>query len=175
MPDNIEIERSYLAAKIPDGTAEAERAEMEDIYFPAPNDNPDLRIRRNVDGFELTKKTMTRDGDASSQKEQNIALSEAEYRALARGDGKKIVKTRYCIPYKDLTAEIDIFEDRLAGLVLIEFEFDSQEALDAFEMPDFCLKDVTQEEFIAGGKLAGKTYDDIASELERFGYKALSL
>jgi len=32
---------------------------------------------------------------------------------------------------------------------------------------------VTQEEFIAGGLLAGKTYNDIAPELERFNYQPI--
>lgn len=38
-------------------------------------------------------------------------------------------------------------------------------------MPDFCLADVTQEKFTAGGILAGKKYSDIEAELEKYGYK----
>jgi len=38
-------------------------------------------------------------------------------------------------------------------------------------MPDFCLADVTQEEFLAGGFLAGKKYLDIQSFLDKHGYK----
>lgn len=37
-------------------------------------------------------------------------------------------------------------------------------------MPDFCLADITQEDFIAGGMICGKTYADIESEVQRFGY-----
>ena len=32
---------------------------------------------------------------------------------------------------------------------------------------------LTKDEFIAGGLLAGKTYDDISSELKRFNYRRL--
>ena len=42
-------------------------------------------------------------------------------------------------------------------------------------MPDFCLADVTQEVFIAGGMLCGKCYKDIEDDLARIGYKKLSV
>ena len=70
-------------------------------------------------------------------------------------------------------AEIDVFADELKGLVLIDFEFSTENEKSTFKIPDIALADVTQEEFIAGGLLAGKTYNDISSELKRFNYKRL--
>ena len=55
----------------------------------------------------------------------------------------------------------------------VDFEFETEEEKEKFEMPEFCLADVTQENFIAGGMLAGKKYKDIEKELERFEYKKL--
>lgn len=46
-------------------------------------------------------------------------------------------------------------------------------SMGSFQMPDFCLCEVTQEEFIAGGMLCGKRYTDIEADLERFGYKRI--
>lgn len=46
-------------------------------------------------------------------------------------------------------AELDVFTGKLAGLVLIDFEFDSLDAKASFTPPDFILADVTQEDFIA--------------------------
>ena len=40
-------------------------------------------------------------------------------------------------------------------------------------MPGVALVDVTQEDFITGGLLAGKTYNDIVPELKRFNYKQI--
>ena len=65
------------------------------------------------------------------------------------------------------------FADELKGLVLIDFEFSTENEKSTFKIPDIALADVTQEEFIAGGLLAGKTYNDISSELKRFNYKRL--
>ncbi|NTW33981.1 MAG: hypothetical protein HGB12_15420, partial [Bacteroidetes bacterium] len=72
-------------------------------------------------------------------------------------------------------AEVDVFQDGLKGLVLIDFEFENDVEKEIFSVPDFCLADVTAEVFIAGGVLAGKSYNDIEKELEKFSYKKLSL
>lgn len=39
--------------------------------------------------------------------------------------------------------------------------------------PSIALADVAQEEFAAGGVLAGKSYDDLESELSRFSYQKI--
>ena len=70
-------------------------------------------------------------------------------------------------------AEDDVFVENLAGLVLIDFEFDSIDEKSNFRMPSMALADVTQEDCIAGGLLAGKKYSDIAPELNRFEYKRI--
>jgi len=67
-----------------------------------------------------------------------------------------------------------VFEDGLGGLVVVDFEFESENEKESFEMPDFCLAEVTQETFIAGGVLAGKDYSDIKGELDRFDYISLT-
>ena len=55
----------------------------------------------------------------------------------------------------------------------MDLEFNTVQEKSVFKMPGLVLADVTQEEFIAGGLLAGKTYDDISSELKRFNYRRL--
>lgn len=52
----------------------------------------------------------------------------------------------------------------------MDVEFTSTTDRDNFVMPDFCLVNVTQAKFIAGGMLCGKTYADIEAELNRFSY-----
>lgn len=62
---------------------------------------------------------------------------------------------------------------KLKGLVLIDFEFSSSEQKEEFIMPDVCLANVSNLEFIAGGFIAGKSFEDIEHELDKFGYKRL--
>lgn len=69
--------------------------------------------------------------------------------------------------------EIGVFDGDLTGLVTIDVEFDNRVDFDQFIPPDFCGADVTQELWVLGHMLAGKTYADISRELDRFGYKAI--
>ena len=72
-------------------------------------------------------------------------------------------------------AEIDVFQGSLKGLIVVDFEFDSMEEKESFEMPDFCLADVTNEVFIAGGMVCGKSYEDIENNLKKSNYVKLFL
>ena len=58
---------------------------------------------------------------------------------------------------------------------MIDFEFENEETKALFRIPTCCLADVTQEKFVLGGQLAGKSYADIQKKLDGFNYKRLSL
>lgn len=169
----LEVELSYLAALIPPDLEDCEHKDIFDMYFPANAEHAKLRIRQKADSYELTKKTQTNPNDAGVQHEENVELTADEFAALAKGSGRKLQKTRYLMPYKGIVAEVDIFTGSLRGLVVIEFEFKTLEEKRGFVKPDFCLANVTQENFIAGGFLAGKSYNDISLDLARFGYVPL--
>ena len=171
----IELERTYLAKKLPKKLRSCKSKEIIDVYIPKSSKHPKLRLRKNGDKYELTKKEPVNDGDASHQKEQTIALTEAEFNTLTKLDGKRIHKIRYFYDFNGRIAEFDVFQDALKGLVVIDFEFANVEEKDNFEMPDFCLIDVTQEVFIAGGMICGKSYEDIEDELTKFKYSKLFL
>lgn len=167
----IELERTYLAKRLPDGLRDSAKKDMLDVYLPAGSRHPVLRLRKNGDKLEMTKKTHVEGSDSSKMEEQTIRLSREEYEALTGIEGKRVGKTRYLYEIDGRTAEVDVFVGALSGLVLVDFEFETEVEKDAFPMPEFCLAEVTQEEFIAGGFLAGKSYDDIAPGLSRFGYE----
>lgn len=171
----MEIELTFLAKDLPKGLASCRHVAMEDIYLPSSAAHPQLRLRRQGEKYMITKKTPVKEGDASMQTEETIVLSEAEYESLRGADGKHVSKTRYYVPYNDLTAEIDVFSGELSGLVVVDFEFTSEAEKLAFVPPAFCGPDVTQEGFIAGGLLAGRSYADIRGKLDRLGYHALSV
>ena len=121
--------------------------------------------------MEITKKEPI-DNDAAKQFEHTIPLDAEEFAAL-QVDGKQLHKIRYYYEHNGHVVEIGVMQGALAGLVLADIEFESEAQMRGFGMPDFCLADVTQEEFAAGGMLCGKSYQDIEPHLERFGYKKL--
>ena len=172
--EELELEKTYLARYLPEGLWGCEHLELTDLYIPEKAEHPKLRIRQKGDRFEITKKTPLVEGDSSQQTEQTIPLLETEFRALEKIPGKKVRKVRYLYDFAGYKAEIDVFKDELAGLVLVDFEFSTVEKMKEFKMPEFCLVDVTQEEFLAGGMLCGKKYADIENKLKEFGYKKIA-
>lgn len=171
----LELERTFLVKEILDGLEGYTSKKIVDLYVENGTPHADLRIRKNAEKYEVTRKIPVEDGDHSKQIETTIVISEAEFESLASVRARKVEKTRYYYPYEGRMAEVDVFEGDLRGLVVADFEFADDAEKDSFTMPDFCLADITQEEFIAGGVLAGKTYADMATTLERFQYQPLYL
>lgn len=163
----IELEKTFLAIHVPD-LSSCDSKEIVDVYIPKNSVHPILRIRKNGDRYEITKKQPI-DGDVSEQSEETIKLTKEEFEALCSVDGKQVHKIRYYYPYKGKTLEIDVFQDALLGLVLVDAEFDSVEEKATFETPEFCIADVTHEEAIAGGMLCGKTLADVLPYLKKYG------
>ncbi|MFH1631022.1 MAG: CYTH domain-containing protein [Candidatus Aenigmatarchaeota archaeon] len=171
---SIELERTFLAKFLPPDLKNCQHKEIVDIYIPKSDRHPSLRIRKNGERFEITKKFPV-ETSASMQNENTIKLTEEEFLSLSKISGKVVRKIRYFYKYDKFIAEIDVFQDALWGLVIIDFEFDSKSDQNSFQMPDFCLVDVTDEEFIAGGMLCGKSYSDIEDNLRKFDYKKIDV
>lgn len=170
-----EFERTFLAKYLPNEIENCNYVELEDNYIPRESNHPILRIRKKGDKTVITKKYKKKEDDASVMVEETILLAPEEYEFLNKLDGKKFSKKRYFYEYeKGKFCEIDIYQDKLRGLIVIDFEFNSIEEKDNFKVPDFCLIEVTNEEFLAGGMLCGKSYEDLEENLERFNYKKIN-
>jgi len=169
----IELERTFLLKNIPKGLEKCESIEIVDIYIPQSVEHPVLRIRKRGNKFEITKKQPILENDSSEQTEHTISLSKEEFESLSRIKGKRFRKMRYFYYIGDIKGEIDIYMDDLSGLAVADFEFDSKDKKNNFEMPNFCLVDVTQEKILAGGMLAGKKYSDIEQFLGKYDYKKI--
>ena len=69
-------------------------------------------------------------------------------------EGRRVAKRRYQVPHDALTVEIDVFEGPLQGMVVGEVEFDSEEASEAFDAPDWLGDEVTGDPRYANESLA---------------------
>ncbi|GHU08704.1 hypothetical protein FACS189431_5440 [Alphaproteobacteria bacterium] len=176
----VELEREYtfLVEELPADLDGFPSKIIEDIYIPIDAVHPIIRIRRNGDKYVITKKQPIDagadgvSGDASHMVEHTIELSKPEYKALASLPGRKFKKRRFAYKIGNLEAEVDVYLDKLAGLVVIDFEFDSDDAMGKFVKPNFIGADVTQDGIVAGGMLCGKLYSDISDELlKKYNYK----
>ncbi|MCA9356843.1 hypothetical protein H6784_03600 [Candidatus Nomurabacteria bacterium] len=171
-----EFELTFLAKKLPEGFSKNFPAkEILDIYIPKNVEHSILRIRKNGDSYEITKKQPVSGTDSSHQTENTIPLSEEEFKDLSELPGKRLRKIRYYYSENETDYEIDVFKDDLEGLVVVDVEFDSNELKAKFTAPDWVLADVTQDKFIAGGMLCGRSYTDIEPELQSRGYRKITL
>lgn len=171
----LELEYTFLARKLPEEIKGVQPKRLIDIYIPDLGDNhAHLRLRQKGDKREITKKVLVNEGDASTQIETSIMLDAGEFEALSGVSQKRVVKDRYFVTIGGFSAEVDVFREKLEGLVLIDFEFSSEAERAKFVKPAVCLADVTQEEFLAGGLISGKSYSDIANELAHFNYQPLA-
>lgn len=169
-----EFELTYLIKEIPDGVFSSPSKEILDIYLPSTSKHPILRLRKSGDKYEITKKQPVSATDSSHQTENTIPLTEGEFTELSTLSGKRVHKIRYYYYENGIDYEVDVFQDKLHGLIVVDVEFSSNEEKARFISPSWVLADVTQEKFIAGGMVCGKSYNDISDKLMEFGYQKIT-
>ena len=137
---NMEIERKFIPKYLPEEIKDATCHEIEQAYL---NTFPVIRIRKSDDDYYLTYKG----GGKMVHEEYNLPLNkEAYYHLLEKADGNIITKKRFEIPLNDgLIAELDIFEGKFEGLLLVEVEFESEDAANSFIAPEWFGEDVTSD------------------------------
>ena len=135
----MEIERKFLIKELPEDLASYPHSEIEQAYLSV---HPVIRVRKDGDKYYLTYKGPGK----MAREEYNLPLTEDAYLHLKeKKHGRVIRKTRYRIPLPPYTAELDLFHDELEGLTLLEIEFPTVEEALAFELPDWFLRDVTND------------------------------
>ncbi len=140
----MEIERKFLIGELPPDLESFPHLLIEQAYLCVA---PVIRIRRQDSEYILTYKG----SGMMSREEYNLPLTKEAYcHLLPKADGNIITKTRYLIPlgkeYRDLTAELDVFEGKFSGMILAEVEFPDEAAAEAFIPPAWFGEDVTFSE-----------------------------
>jgi adenylate cyclase len=134
-----EIERRFLIDRLPDELPEP--ATIEQAYLTV--EPIAVRVRRTGDDRILTIKA----GSGRTRTEIERDLDDDEFDQLWElGDALRITKRRHRIGLDaGLTAELDLFDGELAGRRLVEVEFPSEQAADAFDPPDWFGREVTTD------------------------------
>lgn len=141
----MEIERKYTIKELPANLDSYPCHLIEQAYL---NTNPVVRVRKEDDTYYLTYKG----SGMMAREEYNLPLNEESYNhLLEKADGIVITKKRYVLPLTDfqpdnkdnLFIELDIFEGKLAPLIIAEIEFPTKEMADSFIPPELFSEDVT--------------------------------
>ena len=153
----MEIERKFLTKEIPFDITKYPYKQISQAYISF---SPTIRIRQSNEDYILTVK-----GKGHLAREEfELPLSKEDYdRLFLKTEGTPVIKKRYLVPVAgDLTAEVDIYEGELEGLMTTEVEFPSLEEAEAFAAPEWFGKDVSEEKAYKNTSLSlyGKPKED---------------
>jgi CYTH domain-containing protein len=137
----VEVERKFLVPEPPD-LAGTDSDEIEQGYL-AIGAEGEVRLRRKGQKLVLTAKR----GSGLSREEGEIELDRESFEGLwPLTEGRRLHKRRHLIPDGDLTIELDVYEGDLAGLLVAEIEFASEDQARQFEPPEWIGEEVTGDE-----------------------------
>ena len=147
----MEIERKFLLPHAPDWLSGYPSEEIEQGYLTAARDETQVRLRRmdceNILGVKR--------GTGRVREELEVGLTDKQLAELwPLTEGRRVRKTRYRVELEGVVVEVDVFAGELDGLVTAEVEFETEQASDRFEPPDWLGPEVTGEHRLENESLA---------------------
>jgi len=151
MVDDMEVERKFILTRMP-------KAKILGVGIPVLQGYVlagyyEMRVRLFGNECYLTVKN---EGTISRQ-EWNKKIPRWVFDALwPSTEGRRIEKTRYSVPFRGSTIELDEYHGNLQGLVILECEFPNEEAAQNFVPPAWAKDpiDVTGDEVYKNKNLA---------------------
>ena len=149
----VERERRWLCRSVPhDRIISAET--YTDLYV----EGTQLRLREALPvggGTPMLRLGRKADVTPSVRLLTSIYLAPEEFRLLSSLPGHILRKTRHSLgKVGGADVFVDVFEGSLSGLIMVEAEFETLEAMELYPMPDFAFREVTDDVRYTGGRLA---------------------
>ncbi|MEA3210346.1 MAG: hypothetical protein QOE70_3403 [Chthoniobacter sp.] len=148
----MEIERKFLIRQVPPILRVCPRVEIEQGYVAVEgNGGTQVRLRRADNQFSLTIKK----GQGSVRDEISLPIGRAHFERLwALTEGRRLVKTRFRIPFDDLIIEVDVYRQPAEGLMVAEVEFPDLHRCQSFTPPPWFAEEVTGDHRFGNVQLA---------------------
>ncbi len=146
-----EIERKFLLGELPSWLAGRSGEPICQGYL-TNGEGTEVRLRRAGERTLLTVKT----GAGEVREELEVELDASLFDSLwPLTEGRRLEKTRLLAPLSDgLEAEVDVYDNELAGLIVAEVEFDSVGRCREFTPPPWMGVEVSGDPRYANRSLA---------------------
>ena len=145
-----EIERKFLLSELPP-TLRLARGEAIKQGYLALDGDTEVRVRTGSAPPRLTVKS----GRGEVRTEVELPVEGGDAQALwDLTEGRRVEKTRRLMRIDGVDAEVDEYTGGLAGLVVVEIEFDDEQAARAFTPPPWFGPELTAEPAYANRSLA---------------------
>jgi adenylate cyclase len=146
-----EIERKFLIKRLPLQILRSRHFPIAQGYLVNEQGGRHVRLRKKNKTVSLTFKV----GRGSAREEREIRLSPKQFATLWPATrGRRLHKTRYEVPWKKLTIEIDIYHGRNHGLMVAEVEFPNHGSRRKFKPPRWFGREITGEKRYSNVRLA---------------------
>jgi adenylate cyclase len=148
----VEVERKWLVEAAPSEALAAPAGRIEQGYLTIGDAGAETRLRRKGDRFWITVKS----GTGLSRNESEVELTADQFEALwPATDGARLEKVRYSMPAGDgHLIELDVYSGALAGLIVVEVEFDDPWGAESFVVPYWFGREVTADDAYRNQRLA---------------------
>jgi adenylate cyclase len=148
-----EIERKFLIKVLPVDILRSRHFKIAQGYLANEAGGRHVRLRKKARTASLTFKVNL--GRGSSREEREIRLSSKQFATLwPATSGRRLHKTRYLVPWRNLIIEIDVYHGPNRGLVVAEVEFPSLASCRKFKPPSWFGREVTGEKRYSNVRLA---------------------
>lgn len=153
----MEIERKFRLRNLPDPEILGNGVIILQGYLVVEPD--EIRVRSCGSKYYITIKS----SGTLVRREWNKEIPKWVFEALwHHTETRRIKKTRYSIPFRDLTLELDEYHGKLEGLAVLECEFPSKEDAQSFALPKWASNavDVTADDRYKNKYLAAHEVED---------------
>src|SRR5260370_6712455 len=138
-----EIERKYLIKRLPVKILRSRHFPIAQGYLANEPGGRHIRLRKKAKAVSLTFKV----GRGAAREEREIRLSPKQFTLLWPATrGRRLRKTRYEIPWKNLKIEVAIYHGRNHGLVVAEVEFPNHASCRRFKRPHWLGREIDEGE-----------------------------
>lgn len=144
-----EIERKFLVGEVPEDLDIDSSEEIAQGYL-ATGDHQ-VRLRRQGDRPLLTAKR----GHGLVRDEVEVPLEEESFERLwPLTEGRRLKKERLTATVGGQTVAVDVYRGPLAGLIVVEVEFEDLDAARAFSPPQWFVRELTDDASYSNQRLA---------------------
>lgn len=149
-----EIERKFLVKKpfLPEYLYTLQCVEVKQGYLNQHSDSIEVKAKNTDDKkYELLIKDMGN----KVRNEITLKITEVEWQVIwSISNPKHIVKKSYDIPIQKGKLTYDVYEDKLSGLIIAEFECDDEQIVDNFKPLDWMGEEITDVDSYKGRTLS---------------------
>ncbi|MFB8139395.1 CYTH domain-containing protein [Streptomyces parvus] len=139
-----EIERKFMVAEgwqVPAGTT---GEQLHQAYLSPRGAPVEFRVRSRRDTRVMTVKTFDAASNAMVREEVEFEIDDTVFAQLWKlSGGDCLSKYRWNVPLEHHVATVDEYDGALAGLRVVEVEFDSVDEARSFRPPDWFGEEVT--------------------------------